>query len=161
MRKILTLITVLLLSGVMYAQNRVVTGKVTDDAGNPVAFASIKVKGQKTGAAADANGNYRIDVNSSASTLIISAQNIETMEVDIAGKTQADVSVKSTGQLSEVVVTGVGTATSKRKVAIDVGTLNSKDISKSSIASVEQALQGKIAGAQFQFTSGLPRSWCS
>ena len=58
--------------------------------------------------------------------------------------------------LSEVVVTGVGVATDKRKVAIDVASLNSKDVAKSAVASVEQALQGKIAGAQVQFASGTP-----
>src|SRR6476646_3626942 len=58
--------------------------------------------------------------------------------------------------MSEVVVTGVGVATDKRKVAIDVASLNSKDVAKSAVASVEQALQGKIAGAQVQFASGTP-----
>lgn len=156
MRRILTLFTILMLSGALvFAQSRMVTGKVTDENGNPIPYATVKVKGAKTGVAADANGNYQIDIRN-ATTLIISAQSMESLEVNVAGRNEVSTTLKSTGQLSEVVVTGVGTATSKRKVAIDVATLSSKDMPKSAVASVEQALQGKIAGATVQFTSGLP-----
>src|SRR4029077_11770242 len=129
------------------------TGKVTDENGNPVPFATVKVKGSKTGVAADANGNYQIDVRN-ATTLVISAQSMETMEVDVTGKTTADVNLKTSGQLAEVtVVTGVGAATSKKKVAIDISTISSKDFAKSGTASIEQGIMGQIAGAQIQQTS--------
>ncbi len=158
MRKYLYLLCFqLLICGFAIAQNKTVTGKIVDENGNPVSFASILVKGTKTGTSADANGNFKLQ-NVSSGTLVISAQNMQQTEVDITGKTEIVIAMKAaTGSvLSEVVVTGVGVATTRKKVAIDIGTLNSKDIPKSAVASVEQALQGKIAGAQVQFTMGMP-----
>ncbi len=55
-------------------------------------------------------------------------------------------------------VTGVGVATSKRKVAIDVASVSSKDFAKSATTSIDQALDGQIAGAQIQQTSGRGRA---
>jgi hypothetical protein len=58
MRRILSLFTMLMLCGVFaFAQTRVVTGRVADKEGNPIPFASVKIKGAKTGVAADANGH--------------------------------------------------------------------------------------------------------
>jgi len=55
MRRFLTLFTVLMFSVLLsFAQSRVVTGTVTDDKGNPIPGASVRVKGSKTGTAADA-----------------------------------------------------------------------------------------------------------
>lgn len=160
MRRFLTLFTVLMFSAALaFSQNRIITGRVTDNNGTPIEGASVKIKGSQTGVAADASGNFRISVPAGA-TLEISGVGILTQDVVVGNQNNINISLERSGtELSEVtVITGVGAATSKRKVAIDIGTLNSKDISKSSIASVEQALQGKIAGAQFQFTSGLPGS---
>src|ERR1700750_2614519 len=131
MRRLTVLLLLLFCSIITFSQSRIITGKVTDENGNPVPFATVKVKGSKNGVAADANGNYQIDVRN-ATTLVISAQSMETIEVDVAGKTTADVNLKTSGQLAEVtVVTGVGAATSKKKVAIDISTVSSKDFAKS------------------------------
>ncbi|HMH33475.1 MAG TPA: carboxypeptidase-like regulatory domain-containing protein, partial [Puia sp.] len=63
MRKFLSLFAVLVLCSVLaFAQTKVVTGKVTDQQGQPVPFASIRVKGTKQGVSADADGNYSIRV---------------------------------------------------------------------------------------------------
>lgn len=155
MRKILTLFIVLMLGGILaFAQNRVVTGKVTDENGNPVPYATIKVKGAKTGVAADAEGNYQIDMKN-GSVLVISAQNMTSGEVSVAGKSEANIILKSTGSLAEIVVTGVGVATDKRKVAISVESLNFEK-QAALPASASQALIGKIAGATISSASGSP-----
>ena len=63
MRKILTLFIMLMFSGILaFAQNRVVTGTVTDDKGLPVEGATVQVKGTKIGTEADQNGTFRISV---------------------------------------------------------------------------------------------------
>lgn len=62
MRKILSVLTVLLLCSVLlFAQTRVITGRVADEQGNAIPGASVVVKGASTGASADANGNFRIN----------------------------------------------------------------------------------------------------
>ena len=156
MRKLVLLLTLVLSAAFAFSQARMVSGKVTDENGNPVPFATIKVKGSKTGVAADANGNYQIDARS-GNTLVISATSMETMEVDVAGKTSADISLHTSGQMAEVtIVTGIGAATSKKKVAIAVQSISSEQLPKTPSASIDQALVGKIAGAQISSTSGSP-----
>ena len=67
MRRFLTLFAMLMLSAVFaFAQNRVVTGKVTDEAGSPVPFATVTQAGTKNAVTADANGNYFINKRNTA-----------------------------------------------------------------------------------------------
>ena len=83
MRRFLSLFTMLMLCGVLaFAQSRVVSGKVTDKDGNPVSFASIKVKGAATGLSADANGAYSIKVNA-GDVLVISGASFKAVEVPV------------------------------------------------------------------------------
>jgi hypothetical protein len=63
MKKLLSLLAVLaLFVAPAFAQNRTVTGQVMDEKGNPVPFATVKVKGSSAGVAADQNGNFSISV---------------------------------------------------------------------------------------------------
>src|SRR6185295_4229318 len=156
MRKISLMLGMLLCLATAIAQNKQVTGRITDISGGPVAGISVKVKGAKGGVTSDASGNYSISVPPNA-ILQFTGIGFEAKEVDVSNLTSADVQMSvETKTLSEVVVTGVGVATDKRKVAIDVASLQSKDVAKSSVGSIEQALQGKIAGAQVNFASGTP-----
>jgi protocatechuate 3,4-dioxygenase beta subunit len=83
MRRFLSLFTMLMLCGVFaFAQNRVVTGTITDDKGAPVEGASIRVKGTRTGASADAQGAFRISVPPGA-TLTISGVGVTAKEVSV------------------------------------------------------------------------------
>ncbi len=141
-----------------FAQTVEVSGKVTDDKGNPLQGVSVIERGAKSGTTTGASGTFSLSVKKGAN-LEISFIGFETKTIAVGAGGNINVKLSlSDNALNEVVVTGVGTATTKRKLAIDVGTLNSKDVAKSAIASVEQALQGKIAGASVQFTSGLPGS---
>lgn len=158
MRKTTPLLMVLLFIGMAaLSQTRTVTGTVRDDRGDAIPFATVTEAGTRNATTADANGNFSIRTSGNG-RLTFSSAGYTTQTISVSGQTTTVSLVRGEGQLAEVVVTGVGTATSKRKVAIDVGTLNSRDIPKSAVASVEQALQGKIAGAQVQFTSGVPGS---
>src|SRR5436190_6221830 len=85
----------------------IVTGKVTDIDGNPVSFATIKIKGSNTGISADANGSFSIRVNSENDVLIIAGASFKTLEIRIG--TQRNISIVldkgATNDLKEVVVT--------------------------------------------------------
>lgn len=71
LQKALMAFSMLFLSLVSISQDRVITGKVTDSKdGSPLSGVSVSVKGSTTGTQTDANGDYRIPVNSSAATLI-------------------------------------------------------------------------------------------
>lgn len=143
---------------VSFAQDRTVSGKVTDSKdGSPVVGASVQVKGTRTGTSTKADGSFSLSVNANATTLVITSVGFESQEVSITGKTTADVSlVASTGtNLNEVVVTGYGT--SKRKdLTGSIGSVKEKDFNKGTFTSPDQLIQGKVSGVQILNNSGQP-----
>jgi len=137
------------------AQTTTVTGKVTDDKGAPLAGASVLEKGTKNGVSADANGTFTIKVKSGA-TLIVSEIGYENQQV-VANATNLLIKlVADTRSLNEVVVTGVGVATSKKKIAVSVESVNLANQVKVPTGDVGQQLVGQIAGAQIASTNGNP-----
>ncbi len=137
------------------AQTTSITGKVVDDKGNALAGASVLEKGTKNGVSADANGSFSIKVKSGA-TLIISTIGYENQEV-VANATNLLVKLNTdTRALNEVVVTGVGVATSKKKLGVSVEAVNVANQVKVPTASIGQQLVGQIAGAQISSTNGNP-----
>ncbi|MGG9971409.1 SusC/RagA family TonB-linked outer membrane protein [Ferruginibacter sp. SUN002] len=154
MRKITAVLAVLLFSTLSVFSQQKISGKVTDANGAPVAGISVKIKGTNIGTSTDNNGSFSLEGKNDA-TLEFTGIGFEAKSVK-ASDAMAVSLAKDTRSMSEVVVTGVGSATSKRKIAIDVATLSSKDVSKSVVGNVEQALVGKIAGANVQFLSGTP-----
>jgi TonB-linked SusC/RagA family outer membrane protein len=140
----------------LFAQERTVTGKVTDKNGAPLAGISVTVKGTGRGVATDANGNYRITVPASATTLVISSVGYGTQDVSISSSNTGDVSLTETGtNLNEIVVVGYGTA--KRKdLTGSVASVQSKDFNKGTYTSPDQLIQGKVAGLQIVNNSGQP-----
>ncbi len=155
MRKILSLFTVLMLSGVLaFAQTRVVTGTVTDDKGATVENASIKVRGSKTGTSADARGNFQISVPQGA-TLVISGIGLTAREIVVGNQSVINATLqRSEGQLQEVVVTALGQRTNKTKVGYATTNFNSDQINRAGATNVLDALAGKIPGANISKTGG-------
>ncbi len=139
------------------AQTTTVTGKVTDDKGNPLAGASVLEKGTKNGVSADANGAFSIKVKSGA-TLIISEIGYENQQVVANSNNLLIRLATDTRALSEVVVTGVGVATSKKKLAIAVEAVTADKLPAAPTVDIGSALVGKIAGAQINTTNGSPGS---
>lgn len=152
-----------LLSGVLMllfqfalAQTVDVSGKVTDDKGNPIAGATVQERGTRNGTTTDAGGSFKLSIKSGA-TLQISSIGYDTKTMPATAGSNLNVALSQSEQsLSEVVVTGVGVATSKKKIGIDVSTLSNKNFAKSAILSPDQALVGQIPGAQVQLNSGEP-----
>ncbi|MEJ7912706.1 MAG: carboxypeptidase-like regulatory domain-containing protein, partial [Chitinophagaceae bacterium] len=117
MRKFLSILGILiLLAFSSHAQNRDVSGKVVDNNGQPVPNASIQEKGTRKGTLTDANGSFKINVSQGA-TLLVSSVGFDNQNVPVSasGDVQIQLTVSSQS-LSEVVVTGVGVATSKKKL---------------------------------------------
>ena len=131
-----------------------ITGKVTDERGATVAGATITEKGTRNATTTLDDGTFSIRVSSKAH-LIVSYVGFEPYETE--AKAGLKISLTPAAQaLSDVVVTGVGVATSRKKVPIDVASVNSKDFAPSVTTNVQQALDGQIAGANIQQTSGTP-----
>ena len=154
---ILTMLVAVVCMFCATAQERTVTGKVTDANGNGIENASVLVKGTNVGTTTNASGDYSLKISANAKTLVFSSINmmLEERSIGSRGIVNSTLQTMETS-LQEVVITGVGTATSKKKVAIAVESITAKDLPQVSQGSISQALVGKIAGAQIQSSSGQP-----
>src|SRR5437762_5009070 len=106
MRKLASLLTVLVfLCASAFAQNRTVTGRVTDEKGEGIPFATITESGTKNAAQADASGHFVIKIKE-ASQLIVSSAGFETKTVTPGATGETIVGlITKTAELKEVVVT--------------------------------------------------------
>ena len=140
------------------AQDKVITGKVTDSKdGSPVVGASVLAKGSKSGGTVtNAEGVFSINVPSTTTSLIISYVGFGTQEIAIANKTTIDVSMVASGtNLNEVVVVGYGSQR-KKEVTSAITSVNPEQFNKGNVSDVAQLLQGKVAGLSITRAGGNP-----
>lgn len=133
-----------------------VTGTVEETTGDPVIGATVREKGTGAGTTTDIDGNFSLKVESSNATLIVSYVGLETQEVKLEGKTKVNIVLRNNDELlDEVVVVGYGT---QKKVTMTgaVSNVGSKELLKSPVANLGNALQGKLPGVQTVQYSGLP-----
>ena len=142
--------------GILVAQERTVTGTVTDgESGETLPGASVVVKGTTTGTITGVNGDYSINVTD-GSVLVISFVGYATQEVTVGSRSVIDVTLATdVEQLGEVVVIGYG-ETSIKDATGAVTAVSAKDFNGGVIGSPEQLIQGKAAGVRITGTSGAP-----
>jgi TonB-dependent SusC/RagA subfamily outer membrane receptor len=140
-----------------------ISGRITDASlGRGLPDVQVIVTGTRIGAITGPNGEYTlVGVPAGSRTLTVRRIGYQptTRAVDVVAGTTATADVAlnvSAINLSEVVVTGTGTATEKRKVGTSIATVDSALISKAQAVTVDQAMQGKIPGAQITQNSGSP-----
>lgn len=139
----------------LWAQNRTIKGRVTDEKGTPVANASVVVKGSTSGSTTDVGGNFTLSVPATAKTIVISSLNYNNAEVSIQGKSEvAAVLSSSLESLQEVVVVGYGTQ-KKKDVTSAVVTIKGDKIKDIPVQSFDQALSGKAAGVNVSLPNGV------
>ena len=141
-----------LINTAVWAQT--VSGTVTDENNQPLPGATIVVQGTNTGTTSDFDGNYQIRARQ-GQTIVFSYVGYATQNVAVNNATH-NVSLQADNTLDEVVVTGTGVATSKRKTAISVETVKGENLKPAPAGDLSQALIGKVPGARIQSTSGQP-----
>ena len=157
MKKKLTLIVVMLLTGYVFAfaQAGRVSGIVKEDQGAPLPGVTVRVKGTNNAVTTDANGKYSISVPGNG-TLEFSSIGYISQDQPINSRSVIDVSlIASNKQLNEVVVIGYGTQ-KKSDITSAISTVSVKDIASRPIVSPEEALIGKAPGVQVSIPSGEP-----
>ncbi|CCH56002.1 TonB-dependent receptor plug [Fibrisoma limi BUZ 3] len=155
--KLLMSIFMALGTGMLWAQNQTVSGKVTG-AGEEIALpgTTISLKGTTTGTTTDANGMYRINVPTSGGTLVFSSVGYQSQEVAINGQSVIDVKlVADERQLNEVVVVGYGTV-KKSDLTGSLAQVKAKEINAFPATNVLQALSGRAPGVQVTQNNGSP-----
>jgi TonB-dependent starch-binding outer membrane protein SusC len=140
-----------------YAQtSKPITGKITDETGAGLPGISVKVKNSTKGVSTDANGAYTIDAAEGA-VLVISSVGFETSEIRIGKKSEYSTILKTlTSSLGQVIVVGYGTQ-KKTSLTGSVASVSSKTLNELPVASIDQALQGRIAGVSV-VNNGSPGS---
>lgn len=150
-------VLMLLTGNLAWSQTRTVTGTVTaQDDGLPIPGVSVTAKGTKVGTQTSAEGKFSLNVPAGATTLVFSFIGYSTTEVPITGGPLVVKLATNNRQLNEVVVTGSGVATSKLKLGISPESISAKNLPSAPSASVDQALVGKIPGAQISSVDGTP-----
>ena len=156
-RLILSLVVCLLGSLLVQAQNREITGKVTDSAGVPLAGASISVKGARGGTSAGGDGNFRISVPGGRKTLVISAIGFDAQEIDVSSASTVSVRLlASTRSLNEVVVTALGIRRERRELGTATQTVGADMLNKSGSGNALAELEGKASGLTVITSTGDP-----
>ncbi len=159
MKNILMLFLALIMSFSVMAQQRRVTGVVTDQKdGSAIIGANVLEKGTSNGAVADVKGNFTINVSSASPTLVVRSIGYKTVEINIGNQSSVRVALEEeTSQLEEVVVVGYGTMKKSDLSGASVS-VNEDKIKGSIITNLDQVFQGRAAGVTSVITSGAPGS---
>lgn len=148
------LLPVLLCCVIMTSAQQKISGRVTDESGNPLSGVTISIKGKNVAVVTDAKGNYTIpaDANDELIFTYVGFTKIEQK----AGNSTLNVKLATDKQnLNEVVVVGYGT-TRKKDLTGSVSTVTAKDFQKGQISTPEQMIAGKVAGVSVISNSGQP-----
>ena len=139
-----------------FAQERVVTGKVTDSKdGSPLSGVTVQVKGTKNATQTAADGSFKIKVNSDGAILVLSSVGFAKQEVAASSSPISVSLVQAKASLDEVVVVGYGTVR-KKDLTGAVTTVTAKDFQGGNITTPEQMIAGKVAGVSITSNSGAP-----
>ncbi|RYJ37473.1 Omp121 family outer membrane protein [Flavobacterium anhuiense] len=152
-RKIAVLFFVLL-TKLTFAQDRVVSGIVSDENGVPLPGVGVLVKGTQNGSQTDFDGKYSIKADANA-VLVFSFIGMQTKEVPARGNS---VNVKMTAgstQLQEIVVTALGLKREKKSLGYATQEINGDQLTKINTGNVSNNISGKIAGVEIRRNNNI------
>jgi TonB-linked SusC/RagA family outer membrane protein len=149
-----------MLTSGLAAQDRTISGTVQDSLnGDPIPGASVLLQGTQLSVGSRGNGAFVLaGIPAGPATLVVRAVGFRRRVVTVpAGQGTIDILLsRDVFNLEELVVTGQATGTLRRNLANAVSTVRTSDLGFAPAASVEQQVQGKVAGADIQANSGAP-----
>ncbi|MDR6337538.1 TonB-linked SusC/RagA family outer membrane protein [Filimonas zeae] len=154
--KLICLLTYLLFTFTVWAQDKTITGVVSDEKGTPLSGATVAVKEGKRSVLTNDAGTFTLKLPAGAKTLVITYVGLEAKEVEVGTSVVINVTLKGVaGNLNDVVVIGYGSA-KRTSVTTSISSISEKDIKNLPVAGVDQALQGKVAGVTVSNNGGQP-----
>src|SRR5215203_378922 len=146
----------LILSSIALAQQKTVTGRITDAGNQPVAGASVIVKGTTIGTTTNDHGRFTISVPNNRNTLSVSYVGFDAQDVAISGVTDVNVALANSNltNLNEVVVTGY-TSQNRKAITGAVSSIKGTQLQAVQSGNIEQQFQGRAPGVVV-ITSGQP-----
>ena len=148
------LLLLVMIPTLVLAQSRRITGNIRDQNGTAVSSATVLQKGTLNGVSADVNGNFAIEVSGNNPVLIITSTGFQQYELPVSGAEHYTVSLTSSGQLDEVVVTALGITRRERSIGYSTQKLQGENLTLTKEQNVIGSLAGKIAGVQVTGASG-------
>lgn len=155
-KRLISTLLVLLTIGVQAFAQSAVSGKVTDEAGEPCVGANVLIKGTTTGTMTDLDGNYSLKDVRKGAILVFSSIGYTSQEVRLGSSSVVNVVLKSDADfLNEVVIVGYGTA--KRKdLTGSLTQIDNKLIASQNSSSATKALEGAVPGIVYASVDGQP-----
>lgn len=136
--------------------DRRITGKITDENGEPLPGVSVQVKGTTSGTSTDTDGSFSLSVPDQAEALIVSYIGYVTQEIVLGNQTHLTITLEpDIKSLGEVVVVGYGTV-KKRDLTGSVGSVGAQELAARGTTSVMGAMQGSVAGVDIRSNSVRP-----
>ncbi|TWI91162.1 TonB-dependent receptor [Chitinophaga japonensis] len=133
-----------------------VTGRVTDEKGQPLPGVTIQVKGTSTGVVTDVDGRYTISIPEGNAILLISSIGYNTKEVSVNGRTDIPIVLEAQASgLNELVVVGYGEQ-KKGSLTNAISSVSGKEFQDQPVNRLDQVLQGRVAGVQVTNAAGSP-----
>jgi len=149
----LTLFIALLVQ-ISFAQDRVISGAVSDNNGLPIPGVNVIVKGTSLGTQTDMDGKYSIKASSNQ-TLVFNFIGMKSQEI-VASLTTINVKMKDNAvELEGVVVTAFGIKRNPKKLGYSVTSVKSGDVTDVAEPDLTRALSGKVAGVNVNFSTGV------
>lgn len=157
--RLLTALLAVFVLAPVWAQNsgRIISGKVVDESGEPLAGAVVMINGDSSSAVGtDIDGKFSIAATSGKNVLTVSMIGFRTASVDaVPGQSIEIVAQQDSYELEGVVFTGYS-AIAKKDMTGAVGVVGGKELKAMPVTSVNDVLQGKVAGLTITSTSGTP-----
>ena len=160
MKKVKLFLTCLLavLTMALYAQNRQISGTVTDPDGNPMPGVAVFVEGTNVGTVTDANGAYTLNMRG-GNVVKFSFFGMRDVIVPVDNQGKVDVRMEEdTIGLDEVVITATGMTRQEKTLGYASTTVRSEEILKGHAADALSGLSGKVAGVQISSSGGTGTS---
>ncbi len=155
MKKIILLLCFMLSSHLFYAQSKVTGVVISSDDKLSIPGVSVLIKGTAKGTTTDFDGRFVIEVPKDG-VLIFSYVGYKTQEVSVNDRSVIDVQLETdVTALDEVVVVGYGTQ-KKSDLTGAISTVKMEDVQKRQVSTIDQALQGQMAGVDVTVNSGTP-----
>lgn len=158
-RGILTLLLALVVQ-MTFAQEKTVSGTVTESSGQPLPGASVVVRGSTTGTQTDFDGNYAIKAKV-GDVLVFSYVGMEAKTVTVGAANTINVTLEEGLQLEEVIVTAQGIKREKKALGYAVAEVGSDQLEQRAEGDIGRVLSGKASGVQITQQSGVSGSGTS
>lgn len=156
--RFVAIVVLLLLPLMVAAQTKKVTGIITDETGEAITGALVKIPQTTLGTMTNVNGQYAIELPQGKNQLEFSFLGYEKQIIEVNSRDQINVRLQPTSfDIEEVVVIGYGTQ-KKGDLTGSISSVSSKEFNTGLISSPEQLINGKVSGVQIMSNSGSPTS---